>query len=253
VTPEARLRRGVRTPVLVVTLLSWVAVALVHESSMGAHGPGTSRSLGAALVASVLMTVAMMAPLTIPAIRHVRARGLPRRRRRATVLLTVVHGLVWLAGGLVLLVAAATLQDLLGHGPAIVIGLGLAAAWQFSPAKQRCLNRHHAEPPLAAFGRKADRDVLRFAATHAGWCLGACWALMLVPLLFDRWHVAVMLLASGWMWAELLERPKAPSWQLRLPVKAARIVAAAARQPVRQPSAQSSRMPTPGPMFRSKP
>ena len=218
---------------LVVTLLAWVAVALVHESSVGAHGHGTSRSLGVALVASVLMTVAMMSPLTIPAIRHVRARSLPRRRRRVTLLLTIVHGLVWLAGGLVLLVAAATLRDLLGLGPAIVAGLGLAAAWQFSPAKQRCLNRHHAEPPLAAFGRKADRDVLRFAATHAGWCLGACWALMLVPLLFDRWHVAVMLLASGWMWAELLERPKAPSWQLRLPVKAARIVAAAVRTPVR--------------------
>jgi predicted metal-binding membrane protein len=246
-TPEARLRRGVRTPVLVVTLLSWVAVALVHESSMGTHGSEASPSVGGSLVAVGLMTLAMMSPLVIPAVRHVRARSLSRRRRRATALLVVTHGVIWLTGGLLLLATAAALQDLLGHGPAIVAALGLAAAWQLSPAQQRCLNRHHAEPPIAAFGRKADLDVLRYATTHAGWCLGACWALMLVPLQFDRWHVAVMLLASAWIWAELLERPAVPSWRLRLPVKAARIVAASVRSPVRQPPVSSSwMMPAPG-------
>ena len=157
-----------------------------------------------------LMLTAMMAPLLIPALRHVRARSLRSRRWRAMGLVTLAHVAVWTAGGIVLLAVASLLRSVSGHGEvAVLLGLVAALSWQLSPLKQHCLNRHCARPPISSFGRAADHDALRFGGTHAAWCFGSCWALMLVPLLAPAWHLAVMLVVSVWMWVEPLDRPAA--------------------------------------------
>jgi predicted metal-binding membrane protein len=250
-SPEARRRRRVRTPVLAVTAIAWVALsaapafpsgaahdaagpALAHHSHL-AESPAPDASAGSlpTFLAGwplmlMLMLTAMMAPLLIPALRHVYARSLPRRRRRAVTLLIAAYAATWAAGGLVL--EAATMSAVARRpGVAVAAGVLTAVLWQLSPLKQRCLNRRHAHPPIAAFGRAADVGVLRFGGVHALWCLGSCWALMLLPLLAGGGHLAVMAAVTLWIWAEAFATPTAPGWRLRLPVDAARILAATAR------------------------
>jgi predicted metal-binding membrane protein len=145
-------------------------------------------------------------------------------------LVTVAHAAVWTVGGIVLLAVASALRSVTGHADlAVLLGLVAALSWQLSPLKQYCLNRHCAHPPISSFGSAADRDALRFGATHAAWCLGSCWALMLVSLLAPAWHVAVMLVVSVWMWVEPLDRPERPTWRVRLPLRFLRIAGATVR------------------------
>jgi len=265
-TPEARERRRIRTPVLAVTAVAW-AVTLLADPLRSASGsaagsaPGSGAGQGPApaalhaghahhavvdaglpashashastenvaglLIGWALMLTAMMAPLLIPALRHVRARSLRSRRWRAVSLVTVAHAAVWTVAGIVLLAVASALRSVTGDADlAVLLGLVAALTWQLSPLKQYCLNRHCAHPPISSQGGAADRDALRFGATHAAWCLGSCWALMLVSLLAPAWHVAVMLVVSVWMWVEPLDRPERPTWRVRLPLRSVRIAGA---------------------------
>jgi len=105
----------------------------------------------------------------------------------------------------------------------------IALVWQFSPVKQRCLNRCHAHTELAAFGAAADFDALRFGMTHGTWCAGSCWALMLFPMLLLRGHVVAMASVAVLIFSERLEQPRPPSWRWRGLGKATRIVVAQAR------------------------
>jgi predicted metal-binding membrane protein len=252
-TPEARERRRIRTPVLAVTTVAWAVILLADPVRLayGAEqGPdpvanhsnlthaghshhalvdtGSSHAsggnIGWVLIGWALMLTAMMAPLTIPALRYAYVRSLRSRRWRAVSLVTMGHVAVWTAGGLALLAAASALRSVTGSADlALLLGLLVAVGWQLSPLKQSCLNRHCAFPPISAFGRAADRDALRFGGTHSAWCLGSCWGLMLVSMLVPTWHVAVMLGVSAWMWVEPFERPERPSWRVRLPLRSFRI------------------------------
>jgi predicted metal-binding membrane protein len=112
--------------------------------------------------------------------------------------------------------------------PALAFSL-VAFVWQCSPLKQRCLNRGHAHPELAAFGVTADFDALRFGITHGVWCAGSCWALMLWPELFPVGHVTAMAVVTLWLLAERLDRPTPPRWRLRTTSKALRLVIAQTR------------------------
>ena len=260
-TPEAHERRRIRTPVLAVATVAW-AVTLLADPLGSAAGAGqdpapgslygrlapacgayhatvdaglsashtSSGNVAGLLIGWALMLTAMMAPLLIPALRHVRARSLRSRRWRAVSLVTVAHAAVWTVGGIVLLTVASALRLVTGQ-PALAVLLGLVAAltWQLSPLKQYCLNRHCAHPPISSFGSAADRDALHFGGTHAAWCLGSCWALMLVSLLAPAWHVAVMLVVSVWMWVEPFDRPERPTWRVRLPLRFLRIAGATVR------------------------
>jgi predicted metal-binding membrane protein len=165
------------------------------------------------------MLTAMMAPLAIPALRHVHARSLRSRRWRAVSLVTLAHAAVWTVGGLCLLAAASLLRSVAGRADlALMLGLVAAVAWQLSPVKQYCLNMHCAHPPISSFG-----------GMHAAWCFRSCWGLMLVSLLVPLWHVAVTLVVSVWMWVEPLDRPERPTWRVRLPLRFLRIAALTVR------------------------
>jgi predicted metal-binding membrane protein len=201
----------------------------VVDAGLPASHAWTENAAGL-LIGWALMLTAMMAPLLIPALRHIRARSLRSRRWRAVSLVTVAHAAVWTVGGIVLLAVASLLRSVTGQPDlALLLGLVAALTWQLSPLKQYCLNRHCAHPPISSFGSAADRDALRFGGTHAAWCLGSCWALMLVSLLAPTWHVAVMLVASVWMWVEPLDRPERPTWRVRLPLRFLRIADATVR------------------------
>jgi predicted metal-binding membrane protein len=177
-----------------------------------------------------LMLVAMMSPTLIAPILHIFERSFKRRRARSITLFVLGYAAIWMAAGGVLLTVMIMLNLLTPRSflPALAVGL-IACVWQCSPMKQRCLNRNHNHRELAAFGLAADRDALRFGITHAVWCVGSCWALMLFPMLLWEGHFVAMAAVTFLMISERLEQPRPLSWRLRLRGKLGRIVIAQTR------------------------
>jgi predicted metal-binding membrane protein len=177
-----------------------------------------------------LMLAAMMSPLLIVPLRHAHDRSFARRRARAMLLFVAGYMAVWMTAG-VGLQAMALAARWAAPEPLLCFGLAAAAAalWQVSPAKQWCLNRCHRQPHLAAFGAAADRDAFEFGLTNGASCIGACWALMLLPLLAGHGHIFAMIAVTLFIFAERLESPAPLAWRWRGPGKALRIVAAQAR------------------------
>lgn len=172
----------------------------------------------------VLMTLAMMAPLVVAPLCHVYQRSFARRRVIMIGLFTAGYAAIWMIAGLMLLPILTASRWLTSGSPALVgTFTAVALFWQFSPTKQKCLNRCHSHPPLAAFGIPAKLDALRFGLSHGAWCVGSCWAVMLLPAAFSR-HLVVMAAITLWLAAERLETPVSPRWRWRGPAKALRIL-----------------------------
>lgn len=177
-----------------------------------------------------LMLVAMMSPTLIPPIHHIIERSFKRRRARSVTLFVMGYATIWMAAGIVLIAVTLMLNQLMPQSylPAIVVGI-IALVWQCSPVKQRCLNRGHHHGELAAFGSAADLAALRFGITHGVWCVGSCWALMLLPNLLPQGHVVAMIVVTFVMMSERLEPPRPLRWHLHFPSKLIRIVVAQTR------------------------
>jgi predicted metal-binding membrane protein len=247
------MRRAARPldPWLVVpgamSLIAWALLALDGSDATlpavcSAGTPGgvpLSASFALALVLNApaklacdwaLMVAAMMSPLVVAPLRHVRDRSFAKRRGRAAALFVGGYASAWMAAGAGLL-AVALVARLAAPAPLVCLGAAaaLALAWQVSPAKQWCLNRCHRRPPLAAFGAAADRDAFVFGLTNGAACAGACWALMLLPLLAGPGHVWAMIAVALFVFAERLESPGPLGWRWRGAGKALRIIAAQAR------------------------
>lgn len=248
-TYDVRGLARVRLSLLLAAAVGWALLwthdgmvpMLTHESANHAHAMPMSLEVLVGMHPPAreaggwaLMLIAMMSPaLTLP-VHHIRMRSFAHRRGRAIALFVAGYAGVWFAlGGVFVAVALAIL--LLAppsYLPGVVVLL-VAAAWQCSPLKQRCLNRCHAHPVLAAFGAAADMDVLRFGITHGLWCAGSCWALMLVPMLVPGSHLLAMGVVTALIFAERLERPGPPRWRVRGFRKATRIVIVQTRLRVR--------------------
>ncbi len=139
-----------------------------------------------------LMTVAMMLPTVIPLL-EIFGRLTSHRPERAQLLALVIAGYlaIWMAFG-----AAAHIADWLLHqvvervawldAHPWVIGaatLLVAGAFQFSNLKYRCLDKCRA--PLSFVmerwrGRHDYWNALRLGIDHGKFCVGCCWALMLL-------------------------------------------------------------------------
>lgn len=159
------------------------------------------------------MLLAMMPPLLTSPLRHVLQRSLMRRRIRAIGLFLFGYAGVWLSAGLLLAAGTLVLQGIAAAAslPPLAAAALVAMAWQATPLKQMSLNRCHGRPPLAAFGFRADMDVLRYGAFHGVCCVGACWALMLLPLAADGPLHWIVMAAVGLV--AIIERVRAPRGQ----------------------------------------
>ena len=242
---NARELARVRNPVLLLSAMTWILlVGQPGGVGMFVHCPATKSQMPSpasfqmllamnppAYLAAAwsLMLVAMMSPVLIEPIRHIRLRSFTYRRARSIMLFVTGYAAIWMALGGVLLsidLAAKLLpQSYLVAGGMVLI----ASVWQFSPIKQRCLNRCHAHAELAAFGIAADFDALRFGMTHGIWCAGSCWALMLFPMVLPRGHVLAMAAVAVLIFSERLEQPTPPCWRWRGLGRAIRIVVVQAR------------------------
>lgn len=243
---SARELARVRNPVLLTGAIAWIlllagpggtgAVAHCPAPVAGAPPAASIRMLldmnpPSSLAAGwVLMLAAMMSPVLIEPLYHLRLRSFARRRARSSLLFVAAYAAAWMAPGAALLAIELAVEARAPQSwlPATSAAL-LALAWQASPVKQRCLNRCHAHPAPAAFGAAADLDALRSGITHGLWCAGSCWALMLVPMLLPLGHSACMAVVALLIFGERLEQPAPPCWRWRGPGKLARMAAARTR------------------------
>ncbi|ADV83105.1 DUF2182 domain-containing protein [Terriglobus saanensis] len=256
-TYEAREFARVATMVGMISVAAWICLlgpggdALVPHQHTGQHS-SMLRTMPAHLfmasfpgqkliVGWVVMFVAMMSPMLIAPICHIRLRSLKCRRVRSVGLFVVAYTITWLVLGCWMLTMAAVITTLRARSYLpIGIILAIALIWQFSPVKQCCLNGCHRYSRLDTFGLAADMDALRYGVTHAIWCIGSCWAWMLCPMLLPHGHLIAMAAIGILLFCERLEQPTLPSWRVRGVGKAARIVTVKTRIHLRLNEATSS-------------
>jgi predicted metal-binding membrane protein len=185
-----------------VTLAAWVLV-VVRMRGMNA-GPGTDLgSLGWYLGIWVTMMAAMMLPSAIPMVMLFAkvSEQSERRPAAATALFVTGYLITWAAYGLVAfalfrLVRAVDPGFLAWDraGPEITgAAIVLAGIYQLTPLKSVCLR--HCRTPLSFVMHHWHGGALgavRMGVEHGGWCIGCCWALMV--LLF-----AVGVMSITWM------------------------------------------------------
>ncbi|MHB8527918.1 MAG: DUF2182 domain-containing protein [Caulobacteraceae bacterium] len=180
-----------------IAALAWVRLLVLSRTTpmagMGAMtGPAGSADFAGLAAMWAVMMVAMMLPSAAPMVLLYAA--VDRRRRGAgalarTGLFALAYLLVWSTFAL----AAAGLQEELARiavltprmaaasrtlAGAILIGAGL---YELTPLKQACL-RQCGGPALflARNWREGAAGALRMGLAHGIFCLGCCWALMLL-------------------------------------------------------------------------
>jgi predicted metal-binding membrane protein len=168
------------------------------------------------------MCVAMMLPTSLPVLAAFHALAGGRPDGRALVALVVAGYLTtWAGFGLLVYGQHLILQQLLiASGwawagalaaPALLV---LAGAFQFSSLKYRCLDK--CRSPLAFVlgywqGRREAWQAFRLGFDHGLFCVGCCWALMLLMFLVGVHYLAWMLILGTVMAVE-----KNVSWGRRL-------------------------------------
>ena len=162
----------------------------LHHDSLIHHGPPLWQALPLFLVAWQAMVAAMMLPSALPLIRMFDA--VSRRQERASRSAAAFLGgyaIVWTAFGAQAFLGDVGVHQMVDSVPWlhahewVIPGtvLAMAGAFQFSDLKEQCLSKCRQPGPymLANYGR-GPAAAFKLGAGHGLFCLGCCWALMLV-------------------------------------------------------------------------
>lgn len=211
--PKVRDSTTIVTSVVLLLLaaVAWGMVLAMRDQDMGMGGMTTSVSHGLMFVAGwAIMMTAMMLPSALPMIALYDATQRahePTRRGVPVAIFTLVYLAVWAATGVPVYVA----QELLAALPATAVSYSVAAillvagVFQLSPLKQACLRA--CRSPLGfllGHWRAGHAGSLRLGWSHALYCLGCCWALMLVLVAAGAMGLPWVLLVSALVAAEKL-------------------------------------------------
>ncbi|MGH7326119.1 MAG: DUF2182 domain-containing protein [Candidatus Rokuibacteriota bacterium] len=199
---------------LAITAVAWIQVV----SSMGSHSHGAMTAMPTLLAHSVayvaswaVMMAAMMLPSALPMIAlygAIQRNAVGTGARGVHVaLFTLMYLGLWGAMGVPVYLASTLLgivaADLLPYGVALV--LLAAGAYQLSPLKQVCLRA--CRSPLAFLlgrWRPGAAGSLALGWAHAVYCVGCCWALMVVLVAAGAMGLSWVLLIAALVTAEKL-------------------------------------------------
>jgi predicted metal-binding membrane protein len=198
---------------LVITAAAWVHVVwMAMTDDMAGMDMVMTPTLveGLAFVAAwAVMMAAMMLPSALPMIglyaatQQSEARAVPRAAPVA--LFTLVYLALWAATGVPMYFASVALSALSpttrAYGVAVV--LIVSGLFQVSPLKLVCLR--HCRSPLGfllGHWRAGWRGSLALGWSHAVYCLGCCWALMLVLVAAGSMGLIWVLLVAAMVAAE---------------------------------------------------
>lgn len=195
----ARPLSGFPSPVLIGIGAAWVvsiaaewsgAAGSVHHDSLLEGGPGFGPALLLFLLAWQVMVAAMMVPSSLPLVRMYSAAsaGVPDRGRSLAAFLGG-YAVAWSGFGALAFAFDAGVHAAVnaspwvsGHdwaiGPSVLI---LAGAFQFSALKDACLKAcRHPASFLQRHYRRGPAGGFNLGLRHGAFCVGCCWALMLV-------------------------------------------------------------------------
>ncbi len=193
------------------TLAAW-AVLFGRMRGMDA-GPGTDLgALGWFVGVWVTMTAAMMLPSATPMVLvYSKAAAGARRPRVATGLFVAGYMVVWTAYGLVAYglfrLVRSSDPAFLGWsrwGPVVAGGaIVVAGLYQLTPLKRVCL-RHCRTPFHWVLHRWHDGPLgaARMGLEHGGYCVGCCWALMVVLFAVGVMSLTWMIVVAALIFAE---------------------------------------------------
>lgn len=222
------------TLLVLLVLAAWQILALWSASPYGrflAHGGWSDIAALAALCRSVpqgdlvvpallhaaawvLMIAAMMLPTSFPLVAMFRRITSDRLDAgRLIVLVLLGFTAAWLAFGLVAHAADEWLRWAAGRnawfvahgwviGASVLAGAGL---FQWSDLKYRCLEQCHTPFAFVAsrwHGRAPKREAFRLGLDHGFYCVGCCWALMLLMFVVGTGSIGWMLVLAAVMAAE---------------------------------------------------
>lgn len=220
---------GLAAVVILSWLYLWHMAAGMDPSTTAMAAAPRAMSAGAVFMTFIMWTVmmaGMMLPSAAPAIvlygsmvrKHAeRGSALP-----ATWTFAAGYLLVWTAFS----VAATALQVGLEAAALMTPGMTVASAalgalaliaagvYQVTPLKQACL--HKCRHPLEFFmtrWRAGSTGALRMGLEHGAYCLGCCWALMLLLFVAGVMNLAWVALIAAFVFAEkLLPRGRLASY-----------------------------------------
>lgn len=172
-----------------------------------------------------MMVGAMMLPMALLPARFAAFASLWPRRHLAIAEVLAGFTAIWLATGAALLPLLALAAPYAERRPVAALALALAAAiaWQLTPLKAAALRACHRRPALPPRGWAADAACLRFGAAQGWACVGACWPLMLCPMLASH-SLALGLALAVISFTERILPPPVGRW----PVAAVSTIAGAA-------------------------
>ena len=199
-------QHNVLTPFLLALIaLAWVTLWVWGQSPYGRflthealQGTDASRGGVVLLIVAgwVVMLVAMMLPTSLPLIgmfhRMTRQRS---DRTQLVCLLLAGYFLIWTLFGVMAVLGDGVLHTAVERSAwlaahAWLIGASIfvvAGLYQFTPLKYYCLDK--CRSPLSFLmlhwqGRRDRYDALRLGVRHGLFCLGCCWAAMMVLVVF---------------------------------------------------------------------
>jgi predicted metal-binding membrane protein len=230
--PHSRNRYPFLLLMATMIIGAWLALWLWEQSPYGHYlnhgqliepGPGghgghahASTTLSALVFLGgwVLMSAAMMLPTTLPLLEIF--RRLTRKRQDTASLVTLVvagYLTAWLLFGIVAhlmsWVVSAILMQLewvrLNSWLLAVMVLGTAGVFQFTDLKYKCLDK--CRSPLSFVlrhwrGGRPQQQALTLGIHNGIYCVGCCWALMLLMFIVSTGSLGWMLLLGAVMAAE---------------------------------------------------
>jgi predicted metal-binding membrane protein len=226
--PVARfIPRPAQDPVILGTIaVAWVlmlGLVALDQAALIEHDAviaGAGESLPLAIVVFVatwqLMTAAMMLPTSLPMLRAFAVPARAQAHPRVTMAAFLAgYFAIWTLFAVVALASDAVVHWLvetwswLADRPWLISGgiLVGAGAFQFSPIKERCLAECRSPVQfLWRHYRPGVANAWRLGVRHGIFCLGCCWALMLVMFAVGVGSLAWMAALTGVMLIEKTSR-----------------------------------------------
>jgi predicted metal-binding membrane protein len=202
VTPGTRDRTRLLLGLALLATVAWLVIGAWARSMEPM--PGT---MGLNLVAFIgmwsLMMAAMMLPSSMPLIT-LYGRTIQTNRARHLALFGAGYLTAWAATAIPVFGLAWAADELTADHPRWATGaamatFAIAGVYQLTPLKERCL--HHCRSPLSHLfhyssyrGRLRD---LRAGLHHGLFCLGCCWALMVLMVTFGVMNLWAMVALAG--------------------------------------------------------
>ena len=206
---EQALRRDrvvVVVAILIIAAIAWAYTVYLAGTGMGMGDgmgmsmamadmrPWTATDFGLMFVMWAVMMVAMMAPSAAPMLLMFAAVNRKRRDLEAPYVPTGIflagYAIVWTGFAAAATVGnwglhqASLLSSMMGVATSGYLGGALllaAGVFQWSPLKYSCLKQCRTPMGfLMTSWREGHRGALRMGLEHGAFCLGCCWALMLL-------------------------------------------------------------------------